>query len=276
VDESRLILSAAILALAAVTANGTGSQDPGSSLIAELFIGDMCKPHDLRPQGIDAGWSRHARRGMRTLPDGWSCATMWGQIYPPEGGNPARNVRVQVRDARLWFFSRKDDQWRLVQSDVGVDGAAYRLDFAEDESVKADLRREHDGSVSVRLVPGRNFHFWPTVKGPMRVTLDPEDVGAMASSFLARLVVDDASQPDDREKARLIGSCGGDFWRSMDARWDHWKTNGDWAIGRFKLLTEEWQPFTGTNAEPDLLRQNAPLLELPAAPATEVMPPPPS
>jgi hypothetical protein len=263
-DTSPIIVSAAILALGTTIARGAGREAADRSLIAELFIDDMTKPHDLRPQGVDAGWGRHARRGMRSLPEGWSCATMWGQIYPAEGANPAGNVRVQIRDARLWFLSRRDNQWHLVQSDVGVNGAAYRLDFAEDESVKADLRREQDGSVSVRLVPDRNFHFWPTGDGPMRVTLDRTDVVAVASSFLARLVVDDASKPDDRGKARIIGSCGGDFWRSMKARWDHWKTNGDWAIGRFKLLTNEWQPFTSTNAEPDSLRQNPPPLELPA------------
>jgi hypothetical protein len=54
-----------------------------------------------------------------------------------------------------------------------------------------------------------------------------------------------------------------------------WSSNGDWAIGRFKLLTNEWQPFTATNAEPDVLRQNPPPLELPSVAATEAAAAPP-
>jgi hypothetical protein len=233
--------------------------------VAELFAGDMDRPHDFTPQGVDSDWAKHARRGMRKLPDGWTCATMWGQIYPAKEGNPATNVRVQIRDPRLWYLSRKDGQWHLVQTDTGVNGAAYVLNFAGDKNMKADLRREADGSVAVRMTPGYNFHFWPTDKGPGRVTLQPDDVAAVASSFLARLIVDDPAKPDDRDRARLAGSCGGDFWRAQGVGWKaDWSNNGDWAIGRFKRLTGEWQAITGTNAEADVLRKNPPPLELPA------------
>lgn len=238
------------------------------ALQAQLFIDDMEKPHDFRPQGIEADWSRHARRGMRKLPSGWNCATMWGQIYPARDRNPGNNVRVQIRDPRLWYLSRKDNRWHLVQSGVSVDGAAYVLDFAGDRNVKADARREADGTVSVRMIPGYNYHFWPAEKS--RVQLEPDDVIAMASSFKARLVVDDPAKPDDCDQAFLIGSCGGDFWRSMDARWKaDWSNNGDWAIGRFKRIVRTWQVFTATNADAELLRQNPPPVELPAVPKVQ-------
>jgi len=232
---------------------------------AELFVDDMEKPHDFRPQGIEADWSRHPRRGMRKLPDGWTCATMWGQIYPARDKSPGENVRVQIRDPRLWYLSRKDRRWHPVQGGASVAGAAYVLDFAGDRSVNADARQEADDAVSVRMMPGYNYHFWPAEK--VRVTLEPEDVAAMASSFMARLVVDDPAKPDDGDRAFLIGSCGGDFWRAQGVGWKaDWSNNGDWAIGRFKRIGREWQVFTASNADAEVLRQNPPPVELPAAP----------
>lgn len=83
----------------------------------------------------------------------------------------------------------------------------------------------------------------------------------MASCFEARLVVADPSKPDDRDRAQLIGSCGGDFWRSPNARWKaDWSNNGDWAIGRFKRITRQWKYFTASNADPSLLQTNPPPL----------------
>ena len=236
-----------------------GVAEAGSDDVARLFIGDMEDGHDLKPAGVGgADWGRHARRGMRELPEGWSCAIMWGQIYPPEGGEPPANVRVQIRNARLWCLSRRDGEWRRLKASTGVEGASYRLDFAGDESVPADTRKEEDGSVSIRMARGRNFHFWPLAG---RVELDPDDTAAMASSFEARLVVDDPAKPADPDSARIIGSCGGDFWQTKDSRWDNWKTNGDWAIGRFKLITPDWRVFTATNAATDVLRKNPPPLD---------------
>lgn len=229
--------------------------------VAALFVADMSEDHDLKPQGVGgANWGRHARVGYRKPPDGWSCAVMWGQIYPAEGGDLSANARVQIRDLRLWCLSRRDDRWHELQASVDLEGAAYRQDFAGDENIPADIRKENDGSISVKMVPGRNFHFWPTGG---RADLKPGDVAAMASSFRARLVLDDAAQPDDLDKARLVGSCGGDFWRAPSAQWSaDWSNNGDWAIARFKLIEREWKVFTATNAEPELVRSNPPPLRL--------------
>ena len=252
----------AMVALAGLLILGCAvTAGPGREEVARFFIADMEDEHDLKPAGVGgADWGRHARRGMRKLPEGWSCAIMWGQIYPPEDGELPANVRVQIRNARLWFLSRRDGEWHLLKASAGVEGASYRLDFAGDESVPTDIRKEEDGSVSVRMAPGRNFHFWPP---DGRVEVDPDDVAAMASSFEARLLVADPAKPADLGSARLLGSCGGDFWQARDSRWDKWKTNGDWAIGRFKLITPEWKAFTGTSAEAGVLRENPPPLALP-------------
>lgn len=239
-----------VLILLCASATGLYAADgPARSLppaldVAQLFIDDMTIANAILPTGINGDWAKKPRVGTgNVMPEGWDHTIMWGQIYAGRPGNPAKNVRVQIRDCALWTLSRRSGTWTLLKHEVTPDGNAYREDFKDDANIKADVRKEADGSVSVKLVLGYNYHFWPR-NG--RVRLDPADNGGMASCFFARLVVDDAAQPDDRDQARLMGSCGGDYWRSKDAKWkSDWSSNNDWAIGRFKLLTKDWQPVTG-------------------------------
>ncbi len=246
--------------LLATAAGVTAAQPPTS--IVDTLIADMSLPHEARPSGVPdgVGWELKPRVGMGTrVPAGWNAATMWGQIYAARGGSPAVNVRVEVRNPVLLYLSRRDGKWHDLQRQPGVNGAAYREDFAGDENKPPDLRRAKDGSVSVKIEPGRNFHFWPAGTG--RATIDPADIAAMASAFRARIVRGSQSLPDDRAEARLLASCGGDYWRSQDAGWKaDYSNNGDWAIGRFRFLTPQWQVFTATTLDAAELRHNPPPL----------------
>ncbi len=122
-------------------------------------------------------------------------------------------------------------------------------------SLPRTLLRRYCAAAIVHLFAGRNFHFWPTKAG--KVTIDSDDIAGLASAFRARLAIDDAALPDDRARARFLGSCGGDYWRSLDAPWKaDWSSNGDWAIGRFRLVTRDWQIFTATTVDAATLKQN--------------------
>ncbi len=258
--------STAVLALC-LTCSGAGNEGTGGASprevgdIVELLIADMSLPHEARPEGVpdSYGWAAGPRVGWGAdPPPDWEAANMWGQIYPARGGNPALNVRVQVRAPVLLYLSKRDGQWHELQRTPSVEGAAYRQDFRGDENVPADVRREEDGTLSVRLTPGYNYHFWP--QGD-RAAISPEDIAGLASAFQARLVVDDPDLPDDRDQARIVASCGGDYWRSLSARWrSDWSNNGDWAIGRFRFVTTQWQVFTATTLTPDQIRANPPPL----------------
>ena len=230
----------------------------------QMLIDDMSLAHEAKPEGVPdtINWSAKPRIGAGSrIPAGWSCVTMWGQIYPAQGGDPSTNVRVEMRELSLCYLSKRTGKWVSLQHDPSLNGAAYRQDFANDEAIAADLQRQADGTVSVKLTPGRNFHFWPTKAGPFRATIDPTDIAALASGFKARLVTADPAKPDDRAKARLIGSCGGDFWRAMDSAWKaDWSNNCDWALGRFRYLTGEWQVFTACTADAETIRTNPPPL----------------
>jgi len=231
--------------------------------VVQLLIDDMTIPNAVKPHGIEgADWATGPRIGQGDRwPEGWTCATQWGQIYFASDGSPAVNVRVAIREPAYWILSRRNGKWQRVQYSVRPEGAAYREDFANDDSVSADVRQEPDGSVSIRLIPGHNYHFWPS--DPGRVSVDVTDVAGQASVFYARLLVDDPAKPDDRGQARLIGSCGGDHWRAHGVPWKaDWSNNGDWAIGRFKLLTSEWQACTACTVPADALRRNPPPVSL--------------
>lgn len=233
------------LALASAAAAQSPSRVfPAAVEAGRIFVDDMATPAEVRPVNIDYGWTRRPRVGSgNIIPEGWSHATMWGQIHEGRPGNPARNVRVQVRDCALWVLSRKTGRWTLLQHSVAPEGAAFAEDYRGNANEHAVVRAEPDGSVSVRLERGYNYHFWPSGG---RAQVDPEDIAGLASVFFARLIVDDPSLPDDRAEAVLVGSAGGDYWRDDGAEWKaDWSNNHDWAIGRFKRLTGDWQLFTG-------------------------------
>jgi len=206
-----------------------------------VLLGAMRWPHEARPHGLgdDVNWARHPRIGMgRAIPAGWNAMTAWGQVYIAMEGNPARNVRVQIRDMNAFLLRRSDHRWITLQHSDVVEGAAYREDFAGDVNVPPDLRAEPDGGISIKLLPGYNFHFWPKTG---RAVVDPAEIGGMVVTYRARLILDDPRGPDERGRARIVAGAGGDYWKSLDAGCDQWKTNGDFAIGQFRLVRPEWR-----------------------------------
>ena len=218
---------------------------------------DMALPHEGVPSGVGEheGWRLRPRVGYGNAPpDGWTAMITWGQVYVEQGVAAPPNTRVQVKDLRTWFLSRRTGAWRLWQRSSAVAGANYAESFAEDENVPTDLRPEREG-VSATLRPGYNFHFW--VDGT-RPTIDPDDVEAVWSAIDGRLVLDDLAGPDRRAGARLMLSAGADYWASPSAVWDQWTTNGDVGIGRFRFLTADWQTFNMHTASDSVLRANPP------------------
>ncbi|MEK7767890.1 MAG: right-handed parallel beta-helix repeat-containing protein, partial [bacterium] len=227
------------LALRPARAAAPSSAEDAGAVLRDAMQG----AHEARPHGVGDGvdWAKRPRVGMgNALPPGWTAMTAWGQVYEALDGNPARNVRVHIRNMRAYLLRKSDSRWVGLQSSTAVEGAAYREDFAGDANIPADIRKEPGGGVAVKLLPAHNFHFWPPGARP---TLDPADVGGLVVTFAARLVLDDPRGPDDRAQARIVAGAGGDFWRSPTAAWDRWKTNGDFAIGRFLFVRSEWRLF---------------------------------
>lgn len=220
---------------------------------------DMTTPCDGMPHGVPTsyGWASNPRVGMGNDPQGFQSMTAWGQVYEAATGNYATNTRVQIRNIRAYMLSKQDGQWHLLQSSIGVEGAAYREDYVDNVSRAADIRSEPDGSISVKVGQGYNFHFWP----PSRVPIDPNDVGGIFTTVQARLIIDNPQQADDTKQARYLLSMGGDYWLNLTADWDNWKTNGDIGIGKLKYVTTNWQAFNMITLSTDQILQNPPPME---------------
>ncbi|HEY9675155.1 MAG TPA: hypothetical protein V6D11_27185 [Waterburya sp.] len=221
---------------------------------------DMTTPCDGMPHGVPTSydWASNPRVGWgNTPPQGFQAMTAWGQAYEAATGNSATNTRIQIRNIRAYMLSKRDGQWHLLQDSTRVEGAAYREDYADNVSKSADIRDELDGSISVKVGQGYNFHFWP----PSRVPIDPNDVGGIFTTVQARLIMDNPQQTDDTMQARYLLSMGGDYWVNLTADWDDWKTNADIGIGKLKYVTPNWQAFNMTTLSAEQILQNPPPIE---------------
>ena len=221
-------------------------------LHVQTIIDDVTKPHEATLSGVPKGydWSDGpiVRKG-NDLPSGWNATTAWGQIYREAGKDIPANTRIQIRNFELYQLIESTGKWvRLQDSDnTGIGGGAYVEDFANDASKKPNVRDEGSNSLSVKLEYGYNYHFWPNSRELIR----SGGIGAMFSVFEARLILDNPGGTDDRSQARLLAGSGGDYWRSLDAKWkSDWSNNGGFALGRLKFVTNDWQYFTACTYDP--------------------------
>lgn len=227
----------------------------GQNSIDEI-INDIALPHEGKPHGVPSstGWDTYPRIGSVQPPENWTSMTAWGQLYEWEGGNPAINTRVQLKDMEAYYLSKSDNHWHVMQKSVTVYGAAYVEDFANDAHKAADIRLEADSSISVTAGGGYNFHFWP----PTRAAIPVNDIAGCFITVIARLILNDAGGADDRLIARYVLGVGGDWWETPTAQWDYWKTNREIGIGRFKYVTTEWKSFNLITLSEQAVRSNPP------------------
>jgi len=243
--------------IACSKANSEDDIDTVNSI--EEIINDMKLPHEEIAHGTQQyDWGKAPRMGMGNDPKDWTAMITWGQVYESVKLNKAENTRVELRNIKAYYLSKKDNKWHLWQSAKLVEGAAYREDFADDLSKPAVTREEPGGTLSVQCGDGYNFHFWPASG---RVAIDPDDITGVFTTCQARLILDDPEEADDRDQSEYLLSIGGDYWETLTAEWDYWKTNGDIAIGRFKYVTKEWKAFNMHTLTETQIQNNPPPLE---------------
>jgi len=231
----------------------------------QTIIDDMTLPHEDKLHGMPStsNWAHNPRVGFGTNAkrDTFTAFTAWGQIYETADGNPAKNTRVQIRKMRAYYMSKDKREWVVLQAIDPIEGDAYVEDFVDNVSIKADIRDESNngGGISVTAGNGYNFHFWPAGS---RASLNTDDVAALFTTFQARLILKDENKFDDRFLADYLAGCGGDYWKNLSAQWSaDWTANGDFAIGRMKRVTEDWQAFNAYAGSFDVLRDNPPPLD---------------
>ncbi|MFN8205932.1 MAG: T9SS type A sorting domain-containing protein [Bacteroidales bacterium] len=228
-----------------------------SQTTLDEIVNDMTLPHEGRPHGVpdSYNWSKNPRAGAVEPPADWTAGIAWGQLYEWINGNPATNTRVQIKYLELHYLSKTDHQWHRIQKTLRVNGNAYVEDFVGDVNKPADTRIESDGSISVTCGDGYNFHFWPSTG---RSSFPANVVAGCFVTVKARLVLDDPLGNDDRDSAKYVLSVGGDWWLSLTAAWDNFKTNADMGIGRFRFVTPEWRSYSMFSVPVDTLLNNPP------------------
>lgn len=129
---------------------------------------DMLFEHEGHPHGVSptVGWYSSPRvRSGNTPPNGFHSITAWGQIFEAEEGSPARNARVEIRDIMLFLIRKSDSGVVCLQSALAPEGAAYAEEYTNNINRRTAIRSEPEGSISVTVGGGWNFHFlapWPT------------------------------------------------------------------------------------------------------------------
>jgi hypothetical protein len=235
---------------------GGGGGGNGETLNSITEINDdMTLNHETKPHGVpsDWDWAEHGKISMGNDPQGWTAAIVWGHFYVAASGSNSSNTRMQVRNIMLYILSKATHQWNLIASTSGVDGAAYAEDFSD--SIPISMRDEPDGGTSAMLVPGRNWHFWPTCG---RMSIDPNDVGGVFSTFQAKLCVDNPALANDFADAHFVVNCGADYWPDLTASME---PNPGIGMGRFKNVEPDWRPINFATLSLAELEQYPPPLQ---------------
>lgn len=213
----------------------------------QQVIDDSTLQHEAKPEGVPSTYSwvdgptiYHLDQVPPPLLGQFHALEGWGQVYVASGGSKATNVRVQIRNLNTYVFRLSDMQWHLIQDAPMVIGAAYTEDFQSGPSISIPIRDEsaNGGGISVKLIPGYNFHFF----APYRAVFSPGNDMAVYTTYEARLIIDNPALPDDRAIARLVADAGCDVYTGMT---EVAPAGGEphVGIGRFVFLTNQWQSF---------------------------------
>lgn len=250
-------LALLLTAIAPLARAGQGA-GPVPTTIAAI-LDDMTLAPDAAPDGVPqsydwadgAAHTHHLEDVPFSVLSRFHAMTAWGQVYPARGGNPATNLRVQVRNMRAFILRRHDMRWVQVQSAPRPIGALYAENM-NGWNRPADMRPEPDGGMSARIEPGLVFHFFPAQRAPF----DPSDVVGVWTSYEARLIPDNPGGPDTRARARLIANSGADVWPGLSG--DSTVIAPEIGTGRFRWLTGFWQVFSMTSLTEKQLRDHPP------------------
>jgi hypothetical protein len=227
----------------------------GSGLTADMIGADMTDPNTVHPAGVPSSWSWYAGPEIKagdTAPAGYDSMTAWGTVYPASTGTFDTNTRVELRNEETWIYSKSQSKWEEIQSSVAPNGSLYYENLSGNATFPANLRLEADGGLSVKMVPGYTFQFFPQGSRP---TIDPSDIGGVITTVDARLVVNNPAKPNDTDKAHYIVDSGGDYWETPTAPYPN---NAEIFTSRYNTISTSWTTICASTMTAAQLAGNLP------------------
>jgi hypothetical protein len=197
----------------------------------------------------------------------WTAAAPWGQIYAEAGFTPTGNTHCVVRRLSMATLSVTTGTWttRLVAEDATeMEGFYFLDDFSGNATSPDPLGVNAEGYLTGIPGTGYNMHWYPI--GRVAIT-NQGDIGGVVGWFEAKLETV-PGQPDDIATTRYLAGASGDWWENETIAFEDpsgggsGTHNGDWAIGRHRFLTADWQTFTGHTLTERQIRENPPPITL--------------
>jgi hypothetical protein len=208
---------------------------------------------------LDSSFGFNGNTSLNRL--GWFVIARATQASPK-----ARNTRAQTRNFKNWILYR-DGSWKLGgESSIGMPYPAnWHANFSSpgNETTESivqgsgldNARLESSGGASVGSIGYGNREIWAVHGWPADITLPQStwvnDVVGVVTVFEARLIVHDASQPDDRADANLMVWTGADWYQGNSYIGEH-------SHGRLKLIKNDWNIFSTTDIPEATLKANPP------------------
>lgn len=274
-----VLVSALAVGVATLPAHADQDVPPSGTNTVDILVEDMTRENEVvlgAPDGSGPG--RHYRgvnamgndpRGTNT-PGYWrdvlvdpdyGDADLWTAISPwmfiePTNDNEAVNTRVHLGQIRLNILRKSTNRWHTVQIH-SLDGALYPVHLTGNDVEVPSLRRV--GNAIEVLPPTKAkdglYHGWGQLVG-----YPTWDIKAVHVKIDAKLVVGEASLPDDRDRARYLIQVGADYYPNKEARVGDAKlqlfdpedpTNPEKyysylpgvGLSRAKLVTNEWRTY---------------------------------
>ena len=240
-----------------------------NSLSSDILTMNYASAHEALPNApIDDTWKDKPRDGkMATIPTQncsdcasgthvgnyqagklWETVGQWSTIYKIKDAALVENVGVEITDFKMWRYNTSTNKWVLINE--GFDyGAFYLESFWDDGSAPLNDHKilSSDKKTYKCLMDsataGRCFHpFSPQINWADVGFSDNTNPCYVVSQAKVRLIKWDENGADNRDQAQLCANVGGDYWIYKGASYDNqWRHNGDFRIGYFKKITNDWQ-----------------------------------
>jgi hypothetical protein len=229
------------------------------ALMAQI-ANDMIGANEAHPHGVPPSYDFYSGptigEGNHISPN--TAVEWWGGLYIGPKGNPATNTLVNIRKCALYWLRASTSKWTAVNLSASqIDSDYYSEDWTLDYGTSVPMRIESDGSFSFSTVSGKVAHFYAPYP---RIPVDNTDLAGVVAICEARLILKNASGPDDRSIASFLLAVGADPYPASTG--PGIENNPNIGSGKVKYVQVAWRSFAMTTMTLAQLTANPPPVDL--------------